>query len=347
MIATSPMLPKLTLATSVSTGPFSSSAAFMEIGEFVNRCFPCNAVAGSWGTLFVIANDLAHLSVEIELAISRYLLIDDAVTFGDVDKRVVFVASGGPSAIVSEQYPSLTEAIKLLDRGKHMAAPAVLIHTSRSPPVYRFWWHGVEQPGNELKTYVGGAFAQVLLEDLPTALNWVDEHAVCLAGNIDQLWQVPERSVPVKNAERKVQNLLRNGLSVILGKDYVLEECSNAAGRADIIILPSSGLFPTHYIELKVVRTYHSVDDPKNDKPGKIYGSRNRRWVLSAIRQAATYKGKNKNAAAHARIYDMREDRSEAVPNQDAIGAAKKRDVSIGVCLLHSDTEKLQEAAAA
>lgn len=344
MSATESMLPKLTLANSVSSGPFSSSAVFMEIGEFVNRCFPSDAVVGSWGTLFVVANDLAQLSGEIGLAINHYLLIDDAVSFDGVDKRVVFVASGGPSAVVSEQYSSLTDAIKLLEHGKHMSAPAVLIHTSRSPRVYRFWWHGLEQPGNELKTYVGGPFAQVMLEDFSTALKWVDEHAVCPAGNIDQLWQVPEKSVPFKNAERRVQTLLRNGLSVILGKDYVIEECSNAAGRADIIILPSSGHFPTHYIELKVVRTYHSVNDPEKDKPRKIYGSRNRRWVLSAIRQAATYKGQNKNAAAHARIYDMRENRSEAIPDQDAIDAATKRNVSIGICLLHCDTEKLQEA---
>lgn len=338
-----PSLPKLALTTSASGNPFSSNAAFVEIGAFVDQCFPNLPVKG-WGTLFVISDDLEELANQLSLPINEVLLIDDATNFENVNQRVVFVASGGPSAIITETYSSLAEAIKVVGGCDHSSAPAVLIHTSRSPRAYRFFWEGIAKLGNVLTTYVGAEFAKLVLEDFSSALSWVEENSVCPAWHIDYLWQIPDKHVPQKNAERRVQNLLRNGLATVLGKSYVIEEASNAAGRADLVILPQSGRFPINYIELKVVKTYHSVNDPAVDKPLKISELKNSRWVLSAVRQANAYRGKNANAKAHARIYDMREDRSVTIPAATASAAAAKREVTIGVCNLHATTAAVQEA---
>lgn len=345
MTTTTQALPKLSLATSASTSPFASSPAFLDIGEFVERCFPQGAEPG-WGTLFVISDDLEELGQQLALETQDVFLIDDAVKFEDVRQRVVFVARGGPGAIVSPEYPSFNDAKKVVDRCDHNSAPAVLIHTSRNPRAHRFFWEGVAKPSNTLITHVGGEFAKLVLSDFPEALKWVDEHSVCPAWNVDYLWQIPEKHVPQKDAERRVQNLLRNGLATVLGKSYVIEEVWNAAGRADLVILPPSRLFPTNYIELKVIRTYHSVSDPKADTPKKVYKAHNGRWVLSAIRQAAAYRGKNSNAEAQARIYDMRADRFDVIPHAAAVMAATKRNVSIGVCSLHANTASIQEEAA-
>lgn len=340
-----PNLPKIPLATSAGTNPFSSGAAFLDIGEFVERCFPKGAVQG-WGTLFVISDDLEDLAEKLALKTQDVFLIDDSVKFDEVRQRVIFVARCAPSAVVSPEYSSLKDARNAIDACHHSSAAAVLIHTSRSPRLHRFFWEGVAKPGNVLTTQVGGEFAKLVLSDFSEALTWVDENSVCPAGNVGYLWQDPGQHIPQKDAERRVQNLLRNGLASVLGKSYVIEEASNAAGRADLVILPPSGQFPTNYIELKVVRSYHSVNNPKVDKPTKVYKSQNGRWILSAIRQAAAYRGKNSNAHAQARIYDMREDRSQAIPHPDAVTAAAKRNVTIGFCSLFADTASIQEAAA-
>lgn len=335
-------LPKLALTTSASGNPFSSDAAFVEIGAFVDQCFPSIPVKG-WGTLFVISDDLEDLASQLKLAINEVLLIDDATSFESINQKVVFVASGGPSAIIAGTYSSLSDATKVVAGCNHDSAPAVLIHTSRSPRAYRFFWGGIANPSNVFTTYVGAEFAKLVLKDFSAAVSWVEEHMVCPSWNIDDLWQIPAKHVPHKDAERRVQHFLRNGLATVLGKSYIIEEPWNAAGRADLLILPPSKAFPVNYIELKVVRTYHSVENVDAYTLKKIYGARNPRWILSAIRQAAAYRGKNTNAEAHARIYDMREDKSEAIPDANAIAAAKKRNVSISVCKLHATTEAIQE----
>jgi len=337
-------LSKLPLTNSASSGPFSSSAAFIDIGEFVKQCFPDTGVKG-WGTLFVISPDLEEISISLTLDIKEYFLIDDSIDFESVHQRVVIVARGGPSAVVSGPYLSLNDAIKFVKSCSLDTTPAVLIHTARTPRVYRFFWDGTSQPGNTFATYVGGPFARLVLEDFPQAVDWVEEQNVCPAWQIDYLWQIPQKHVPQRDAERRVQNLLRNGLASVLGKEFVIEECSNAAGRADLIILPPTKHFPTNYVELKVVRTYHSVTNPDVDKPRKVYGDRNPRWVLSAIKQAAAYRGKNTNALAHARIYDMRQDKSLKLPSDNALIAASKREVSIKACALHSSASGIQAKA--
>jgi hypothetical protein len=271
--------------------------------------------------------------------------MDDSTPFNDVNQKVIFVASGGPAAIISASYASFNDAIKYVTACSYGNAPAVLVHTSRTPKIYRFFEQGINQQST-FTTPVGGAFGQLVLENLADALDWVEEQAICPAWSIDDLWQIPDKCVPHKDAERRVQNLLRNGLAIVLGKAVVVEEPSNASGRADLLILPPQGKFKPSYIELKVVKTYHSVKDIKSDTPNKIAEARNRRWALSAIRQAAAYRGKNLNADAHARIYDMRKERLLAIPDESTKEAAKKRNVSIKSRLLYPSTEQIQEETA-
>ena len=347
MMADQNNLPKLSLTTSASHSPFSSSVAFSEIAEFVHSCLPDAEVQKTWGTLFVVSNDLDELSSTLGLTVHSHLLMDDSIVYNDIDQRVIFVASGGPAAIILDPSPTLSDAMKLIIGYGYGNAPAVLVHTSRTPRVYRFFEQGIVQPTNAFITPVGGAFGQLVLENLPAALDWVEENSICPAWNIDELWQIPDKFVPQQNAERRVQNLLRNGLAVVLGKAVVLEETSNDSGRADVVILPSNPKFKVNYIELKVVKTYHSVKDIKLDVPNKIGDTKNRRWALSAIRQAAAYRGKNPNADAHARIYDMRKERLNIIPDEKTKEAAHKRNVTIKARVLYPTTEGIQEETAA
>jgi hypothetical protein len=338
-------LPKIPLTTTSNYDLFSSSATFNEITDFVINSFPDSEIKNSWGTIFVVSNDLEVLSSKLSLPIQSHLLIDDSVTVNLLNQRIVYVASGGPAAIITDKFSSLSDAMTSIKACNYESEPSVLVHTSKTPKVYSFFEAGIKN-NRTLTTPVGGAFSEILFQNLSEALNWVEENTICPAWNIDLLWQIPDKFVPQLNSERRVQNLLRNGLAAILGKSFVLEETSNAAGRADMVILPKNPKFRVSYIELKVVKTFHSVNDIKSDTPNKVSNTKNRRWALSAIRQAAAYRGKNANADAHARIYDMRKDRTEIIPDANTRAAAQKRNVVINARLLHPTTEAIQEEVA-
>lgn len=341
MISNPNGLPKIPLTTTSSFDLFSNSSAFNEITDFVLNCFPDAEVKGSWGTIFVISSDLEEVSSLQDRPIQSHFLIDDSITFLSVNQRVIYVASGGPAAIISDEFKSLSEAMTYIKSCGCDSMPAVVVHVSRAPRIFRFYDNGTKAPYS-LTTPVGGAFGELVFKNLPDAMDWVEENTVCSAGNIDELWQYPEKHIPQLNSEKRVQFLLRNGLATILGKSFILEEASNAAGRADLIILPVNPNFRINYIELKVVKTFHSISD-KLATPGKVSDLRNRRWTLSAIKQASAYRGKVPHADAHARIYDMRKDRSDIIPNENAKAVALKRNVLISARLLHPTAKLMQE----
>jgi hypothetical protein len=335
-------LPKIPLTTTSSFDLFSNSSAFNEITDFVLNCLPDTEIKGSWGAIFVISDDLEEISSQLGRPIQSHFLIDDSIPFSSVKHRVIYVASGGPAAITSDEFNNLSDAMQYIKSCGRDSLPAVVVHVSKSPRLFRFYDNGTNAPNN-LTTPVGGAFGELVLKTLHEAMDWVEENTVCAAGNINELWQYPDKHIPQQNSEKRVQYLLRNGLATILGKSFILEEASNAAGRADLIILPVNPKFKTNYIELKVVKSYHSVGD-KSPIPGAVSDEKNRRWILSAIRQASAYRGKNPHADAHARIYDMRKNRADIIPNEHAKQAALKRNVSISARLLHPTAKLMQEA---
>lgn len=341
-------LPKLPLTSSTSASPFSSSVAFNEIADFVNVRYQETAVAGSWGTLFVLSDDLHQLSLSLSEPINDLMLIDDSIPYSDIDRRVIFVARGGPAGILSAQHASLVDARKFIYDHKLESAPTVLLHTARAPWLFRFLDDGLVVPGKAFTTPVGGTFGIAAFNDLASALDWVDENGVCPTINIDTLWQIPDKHVPHGHAEKQVQKLLINGLSVSLGKDFVISEACVSAGRVDILILASKLNMRTAFIELKVVKSFHSVKDIENDKPTPIAHATNRKWAFSAVRQAAAYRGKqNPNAAAYARIYDMRKDTAKTIPDAVTLKAAEKHSVTLKIKTLHPTTSEIQAAAAA
>lgn len=341
------VLPKLPLTSSTSNSPFSSNVAFNEIAEFVNVRYQDAAVTGSWGTLFVLSDDLYELALSLSEAVNPVMLIDDSIPSSDIDQRVIFVARGGPAAIVSAKQKSLLDARNFIISCKLENAPAVLLHSSRAPWVFRFLDEGIASPNKAFTTPVGGTFGVAAFNDLESALDWVDENGVCPAINIEKLWQIPDKHVPRGNAEKQVQNLLINGLSVSLGKDFIVNEASVSAGRVDILILAPKLNMKTAYIELKVVKSFHSVNNIEKDTPNPIAHASNRKWAFSAVRQAAAYRGKqNPNAVAYARVYDMRKDCTKIIPDAVTLRAAEKHAVMLKLRTLHPTTQAIQAATA-
>jgi len=341
-------LPKLPLTSSTSASPFSSSVAFNEIADFVNARYQGTAIDGSWGVLFVISEDLHQLSMSLSTPINSLMLIDDSIPYSDIDRRVIFVARGGPAAIVSAPHASLSDARKFICANKLENTPTVLLHTAREQWLFRFLDDGLAATRKAFTTPVGSTFGIAAFNDLASALDWVDDNGVCPAINIDTLWQIPDKHVPHGNAEKLVQKLLINGLSVSLGKDFVINEASVSAGRVDILILAPKLGMKIAFIELKVIKSFHSVKDVEHDKPNRIADATNRKWAFSAVRQAAAYRGRqNPDAAAYARVYDMRKDTTKAIPDAVTLKAAAKHSVIFGIRKLYPTTAEIQAAAAA
>jgi hypothetical protein len=234
----------------------------------------------------------------------------------------------------AEMFSQATENLAMGD------VPAVVVELRTETPQVRHYRRGLANPED---VEVVSLESETI--DIERILAAVDQaHKMHLATPQPaadmQLWTNRAKHWPARNAERRIQFILRVALQGAFPMTVVREEQPQPAGRLDIEIeeLQGEGVTIKHaLLELKVLRSYGST--------GKSVGeSAVSEAIMEGVNQAVSYKKESGVHAAALCCFDMRTAVAGAACFTSVRNKAKRHGVRLRSWHIFASTKEFREA---
>lgn len=157
-----------------------------------------------------------------------------------------------------------------------------------------------------------------------------------------KLWKNARRHHPVKQAEARIQYILRVALSAALPPTMVVrEEQDEATGRIDLEIderVPGAGIHICHaLLELKVLRSYRSTGKPV--PPAKVNEA-----IEEGVIQAKSYREAREALASALCCFDMRKQPNGSSCFGGVEGKARRGKVKLRVWPVYASVQQYRAA---
>ncbi|MFI6628453.1 hypothetical protein ACI2LC_46470 [Nonomuraea wenchangensis] len=189
-----------------------------------------------------------------------------------------------------------------LDSGE---VPTIVFETRTPSPEVRYYPEGLTNIHECRKVKISGE--PVTLVEIFAVIDRLYRQQLCTPdaqGKGGKLWEDADKFTPIKDAEDRIQVVLRSGLTGSFPTCYIYPEQPGPAGRLDIIIEESSpndrSMITRHAIlELKVLRSHWSSGSRVSD-------NETQQWISDGVEQAASYRDERGARYASLCCFDMR-----------------------------------------
>lgn len=209
--------------------------------------------------------------------------------------------------------------------------PAVLLDNRHNPPELRHFPKGLGDP--EIAEVVSLGGRDISIEEVLGHVRKAHETNMKTPKLIPRdlkLWQNASNHRPVKQAEKRIQTILRIALAAAMPATVIHEEPNVPVGRIDLEIQEyrGGGVMISHaLLELKVLRSYGSTGKP-------VSAAKVKKVIAEGISQAAAYRDDHETKAAALCCFDMRKSESGEQCFATVREPAEKKKIALGVYYL-------------